>query len=151
MIVVRERFLISNYIVTGMFYFTLGNVRTIYRSKLRSINLLAVVKSKLVSEYSMNNVLQPIISDIKKLVRIVYNYLNLLSMETHVLPQSPSPPPQNDIQKITVSKTRTSAPPPPLMLFQYICIIYSIGIWCFFYDFWTFTSVVRYNCWGLWR
>ena len=52
----------------GMFYFTLGNIRTLYRSKLKSINLLAVVKSKLVSEYSMNYVLQPIISDIKKLV-----------------------------------------------------------------------------------
>lgn len=67
MMVVQEHVLILN-IIIGMFYFTLGNVRSLYRSKLKSINLLAVVKSKLVSEYSMNCVLQPIISDIKKLV-----------------------------------------------------------------------------------
>ena len=67
MMVVQEHVLILN-IIIGMFYFTLGNVRSLYRSKLKSINLLVVVKSKLVSEYSMNCVLQPIISDIKKLV-----------------------------------------------------------------------------------
>ena len=56
------------FIVTGMFYFHLGNVAPKHRSKLSSIQLLCIVKSKHLSLYGMDAVLQPIISNLKKLV-----------------------------------------------------------------------------------
>ena len=49
----------------GLFYFLLGNVSPKYRSALRAINLVAVVK-KFIKEYSMNAVLTPIVNDLKK-------------------------------------------------------------------------------------
>ena len=52
----------------GLFYFLLGNVSPKYRSALRAINLVAVVKKKFIKEYSMNAVLTPIVNDLKKLV-----------------------------------------------------------------------------------
>ena len=51
----------------GSFYFTLGNL---YRSKLSSIYLVALVKSKFISDYGMDAVLKPIVDDIKKLVSV---------------------------------------------------------------------------------
>lgn len=54
----------------GSFYFTLGNLSPKYRSKLSSIYLVALVKSKFISIYGMDAVLKPFIDDIKKLVRL---------------------------------------------------------------------------------
>ena len=54
---------------TGNFYFTLGNIPPKHRSKLNSIQLLAIVKTKLLSLYGMDAILQPIIRDLKKMVR----------------------------------------------------------------------------------
>jgi hypothetical protein len=51
----------------GFFYFLLGNLSPKYRSALRAINLVVVVK-KLIKDYSMNAVLTPIVNNIKKLV-----------------------------------------------------------------------------------
>ena len=39
-----------------------------YRSLLKSINLVALVKKKWIKQYSMNAILDPIVKDIKKLV-----------------------------------------------------------------------------------
>ncbi len=61
-------------IIAGMFYFSLGNVQLKYRSKLSSIKLLCIVKSKHVSLYGMDRVLEPIVTDIKKMVCKLYNY-----------------------------------------------------------------------------
>lgn len=57
-------------LLVGIFYFTLGNVPPRWRSKLTSINLLAVVKHKFVVEYGMDLVLKPIIGDVMLLVSI---------------------------------------------------------------------------------
>lgn len=46
----------------------LGNISPKYRSRVNSIQLLAVVKTKDLKSYSMNAVLSPIIADIVKLV-----------------------------------------------------------------------------------
>ena len=54
----------------GSFYFTLGNLPPMYRSKLSSIYLVALVKSKFISDYGMDVVLKPIVDDIKKLVSV---------------------------------------------------------------------------------
>ena len=45
---------------TGNFYFTLGNIPPKHRSKLNSIQLLAIVKTKLLSLDGMDAILQPI-------------------------------------------------------------------------------------------
>ena len=51
------------------FYFQLGNLHPRYRSTYKSIQLLALCKAKLISKYTLDVVLKPIIEDIKKLVR----------------------------------------------------------------------------------
>ena len=55
----------------SFFYFNLGNLSPKLRSKLSGIQLLAISKHKLVGEYGMDAVLQPIIDDLKKLVRLL--------------------------------------------------------------------------------
>ena len=54
--------------VLGAFYFTLGNISPKYRSKLKSIQLLALVKSTLIKKYGMNTILKPVVKDLKALV-----------------------------------------------------------------------------------
>ena len=54
----------------GIFYFTLGNVQPKYRSKLSTIQLVAVVKHKHLSMYGMDAVLRPFVNDMKKLVSV---------------------------------------------------------------------------------
>ena len=54
-----------------MFYFTLGNINPKMRSKLRSIQLLAICKQKLIKQYGMNKILKPFVDDIKTLVNTV--------------------------------------------------------------------------------
>ena len=55
----------------GIFYFTLGNVRPKYRSKLSTIQLVAIVKHKYLSVYGMDAVLRPFVDDMKKLVLLL--------------------------------------------------------------------------------
>ena len=52
----------------GIFYFTLGNMPPQQRSKLNSIYLVCLLKQKLLNRYGMDSVLQPFITDVKKLV-----------------------------------------------------------------------------------
>lgn len=58
--------------ILGIFYFTLGNLHPNARSKLSSINLLAIVKEKLVKKYGMDTILKPVVTDIKELVSHKY-------------------------------------------------------------------------------
>ena len=55
---------------TGAFYFTLGNISPKYRSRISSIQLVALVNSDHICCYGMDKVLKPIVEDIKKLVSI---------------------------------------------------------------------------------
>lgn len=52
----------------GVFYFTLGNVNPKFRSKLKSIQLVALVRRVHLVKYGMNAVLRPIVDDLKRLV-----------------------------------------------------------------------------------
>ena len=54
----------------GFFYFLLNNLPPTMRSQTNSIQLVAIVKRKLIDKYSMKLILQPIITDLKKLVRL---------------------------------------------------------------------------------
>ena len=51
----------------GAFYYMLGNVRPQLRSKLSSIQLLLLAKYESVKEFGIDQMLEPIIEDIKKL------------------------------------------------------------------------------------
>lgn len=62
----------------GMFYYTIGNLSPKLRSRLSSIQLLAVVRAKLVTKYKMPVILQPIVEDLKKLVSIMIKYTCLI-------------------------------------------------------------------------
>ncbi len=64
----------------GFFYFTLGNLAPRYRSKLSSIQLLGIVKRRVIEVYGMNAILKPFVDDLKKLVCVYkYNILALVS------------------------------------------------------------------------
>ena len=58
-------------VAIGVFYFLLGNLHPKYRSKLRTIQLVALCKNRYIKKYSLNAILAPIIQDLKKLVRSV--------------------------------------------------------------------------------
>lgn len=66
----------------GFFYFTLSNLPNYMTSKINSIQLLAIVRRKYMTKYSMRAVLTPLVNDIKKLVR--YNIMLPLYPYQHV-------------------------------------------------------------------
>lgn len=51
----------------GCFYFTLGNIRPIYRSQLRAIQLLAVAYTSDIKTFGYKNLLQPFVDSVKAL------------------------------------------------------------------------------------
>ena len=59
----------------GVFYFLLGNLHPKYRSKLKSIQLVALCKNRYIKKYSLNAILTPIVSDLKKLVSAICNHM----------------------------------------------------------------------------
>ena len=56
--------------VTGIFYYILGNVRPQFRSSLKSIQLVSVMKASYIQKHGMNAILQPFMDDIKLLERV---------------------------------------------------------------------------------
>lgn len=74
-------------ICIGAVYFTLANIDPALRSKLESINLVALFKSGLLADYSLNDVLKPFIDDLKKLNTVSYfiALVILLSLCVHSL------------------------------------------------------------------
>ena len=76
------------YICIGVFYFTMGNVNPKHRSKLKSIQLAALVKPTHLVKYGMNVVLRPIVDDLKKLVsctcltKFIFTYMYYMFHET---------------------------------------------------------------------
>ena len=51
----------------GTFYFMLGNIPPKLRSRLHTIQLVAVVKTELLHKYPLSDILEPFMSDIKLL------------------------------------------------------------------------------------
>ena len=54
-------------IIVGAVYFTIANIDPAVRSRLESINFVALFKSQLLQEYSFDDVLKPFVDDLKKL------------------------------------------------------------------------------------
>ena len=73
-------------VITGFFYFTLGNLHPKLRSKYRAIQLVALCNTSYIDKYSMNAVLQPFVDDLKRLVitlihsvkHLCFNFVNSL-------------------------------------------------------------------------
>ena len=54
-------------IFSGAFYFLLGNLSPCFRSKVNSIQLLCLAKYTTIAEFGIDEILKPILEDIKKL------------------------------------------------------------------------------------
>ena len=55
------------FIILGFLYYTLGNLDPILRSSLKSIQLLSVAKYDHLKAYGIEEMLRPVIEDVKKL------------------------------------------------------------------------------------
>ena len=51
----------------GLFYYTLGNVEPRLRLQLLAIHLIAVVRTNYIDAYGVDEILCPLVEDIKKL------------------------------------------------------------------------------------
>lgn len=54
----------------GCFYFTIGNIHPKFRSTLKSIQLLALVKNEYLKKYGMCAILRHLVKDIAKLEKV---------------------------------------------------------------------------------
>lgn len=59
-----------NEVNSGLFYYTLGNLKPELRSTHRSIQLVACVTTPNLKKYSFQDVLQPFINDVNKLAKV---------------------------------------------------------------------------------
>ena len=66
---VNFRFVIL-YIITGMFYYSIGNLPPELRSTQRAIQLIACVSSPHIGEYGLQPILQPFIDDVNTLAKV---------------------------------------------------------------------------------
>ena len=71
------------FISVGAFYFTIGNIHPKFRSRVHSIQLVALVKAAHIKLYGMNKILEPIVKDIQKLVSLVVS--NSFFIDGHYL------------------------------------------------------------------
>lgn len=58
------------YNIIGMLYFQLANIDPAFRSKLESINLVAIFRCNLLEHYSIDAILTPFVQDLKKLENV---------------------------------------------------------------------------------
>ena len=72
---------------TGLFFYTLGNLRPELRSTQRAIQLIACVTSKDLSRYGFEAVLEPFIKDVNNLCEVRYkiNIVFVVIMYIHSL------------------------------------------------------------------
>ena len=60
----------------GIFYYVLGNLPPRYRSILHVIQLLCVVQTQIMQKYTINQILMPFMSDLKKLESVSHFICN---------------------------------------------------------------------------
>ena len=74
------------HILKGCFYYTIGNIRPIYRSHLRTIQLLAIAKTHDIRAYGFDSLLQQFVAQINQLASVSFHiflkhyYIPLLSI-----------------------------------------------------------------------
>lgn len=59
----------------GMFYYNLGNIRPIFRSSLRAIQLACLAKSSDIKEYGCDSLLKPFLEQIEQLGKVNLHYI----------------------------------------------------------------------------
>lgn len=57
-------------IVLGAFYYLLGNLQPKFRQRINNIQLLGLVKSSVIQEHGMNNILEFLLQDVNKLEEV---------------------------------------------------------------------------------
>ena len=57
----------SSFYLIGLFYYTIGNIDPKFRSGLHNIQLLAVVRTALITKYGIAKILEPFIAALKSL------------------------------------------------------------------------------------
>lgn len=57
-------------LLTGVIYYTLGNIRSQYRSRLDAIQLLAIATSPVVKKYGIDAILEPFLDDLQYLEQV---------------------------------------------------------------------------------
>lgn len=62
-------------LLTGVIYYTLGNIRSQYRSQLDAIQLLAIATSPVIKKYGIDAILEPFLDDLQ--------YLEQVSVKNH--------------------------------------------------------------------
>lgn len=76
--------------ITGLFYYTLGNLDPVLRSTLKSIHLLSIAKYEVICKHGIDEFLKPIIDDVLKLegvffvLRKFYNFKKKKNKEDQV-------------------------------------------------------------------
>ena len=61
----------------GAFYFLLGNISPKMRSKVSSIQLLALVKTSVIDSFGIDKVLEPLVKDIQSLEKVNNNIFSV--------------------------------------------------------------------------
>jgi hypothetical protein len=57
----------------GVFYFLLGNIRPIFRSTVRCIQLIGIAKTNYIKKYGIDSLLEPFIKDVNTLAKVLYD------------------------------------------------------------------------------
>lgn len=74
---------INIYISIGMFYFCIGNLNPVLRSKLKSIYLLNMCYYSDIKKYGIDTILEPIIKEVRILEKV---RLILIACNFHFIP-----------------------------------------------------------------
>ena len=67
---------------TGLFYYTLGNIRPLYRSTLKAIQLISIFKVRDLQEVGINAILIPFMNDLKLLEQVISWYIHNMHAST---------------------------------------------------------------------
>ena len=62
--------LLCAHIYVGVFYYTLGNIRPMFRSSLQAMQLVAIAKASDIHTYSCDSLLEPFVESTNKLARV---------------------------------------------------------------------------------
>ena len=64
-------------IISGAFYYVLGNVSPRYRSQLKGIQLVCMAPVSALKKQGIDAIMKPIVEDIKKLEKVLYMYMHV--------------------------------------------------------------------------
>jgi hypothetical protein len=60
----------NSFFYSGVFYYVLGNIRPIFRSSIRNIQLIAIAKTNDIKDYCVDNLLLPFIQEVNRLAEV---------------------------------------------------------------------------------